>query len=75
MQAGPNLLPRAIDIANTHWHTVAMTNAQDIHKAMVDLRTGKITPDEFRKIMRASREQDGNHDQRKAIATGAFNRA
>lgn len=65
-------LPRPLDIANRYWHTIGMTNAQDIHKAMVDLRTGKISPDQFRKIMRASREQDGNHDQRKAIATHAF---
>lgn len=54
-----------------------MTNPKDIHKAMVDLRTGKITPDEFRKIMRASREQNGEtgHDRAKGIATAAFNRA
>jgi hypothetical protein len=42
--------------------------AKDVHKAMVDLRQGKITPDEFRAIMRASREQDGSHDARKARA-------
>jgi len=50
--------------------------AKDIHTAMTDLRKGKITPDEFRAIMRASREQNGGqHDQLKAIAVAASNRA
>lgn len=39
--------------------------AKDIHKAMTDLRNRRITPDEFRTIMRASREQYGQagHDR------------
>ena len=48
---------------------MAMTTAKDIHTAMTDLRKGKITPDEFRAIMRASREQNGaQHDRLKAVA-------
>jgi len=51
------------------------TTAKDIHTAMTDLRTGKITPDEFRAIMRASREQNGaKHDMLKAVAVAASNR-
>ena len=54
-----------------------MTTAKDIHKAMTDLRKGKITPDELRAVMRASREQNGEaeHDRLKAIAVANFNRA
>lgn len=48
--------------------------AKDIHAAMVQLRTGQITPDEFRAIMRQSREQNGEqtHDALKAKATASF---
>jgi hypothetical protein len=39
--------------------------AKDYKQAMDDLRKGKITPDQFRAISRASREQNGQaaHDQ------------
>jgi predicted RNA-binding protein associated with RNAse of E/G family len=41
---------------------------------MVALRTGKITPDEFRAITRRLRQQNGQqqHDRDKARATAAF---
>jgi hypothetical protein len=53
-----------------------MTTAKDMHTAMTQLRKGKITPDEFRAIMRASREQHGqaDHDRLKAVAVAATNR-
>jgi hypothetical protein len=34
-----------------------MTNAQQMHRAMLDLQTRKITPDEFRATMRALKAQ------------------
>lgn len=48
--------------------------AKDMHAAMVQLRQGKITPDEFRAMMRQSREQHGEqgHDALKAKATAYF---
>lgn len=51
--------------------------AKDIHTAMVNLRTGKITPAKFREIMRTSREQHGEagHDALKFKATVSFNKA
>lgn len=54
-----------------------MSNAESIHKAMADLRKGKITPDDFRAIMRASRKANGEqgHDLAKFKAVAAFNRA
>jgi hypothetical protein len=53
-----------------------MTTAQDINAAMTQLRKGQITPDEFRAIMRQSREEHGEagHDRLKAIAVAATNR-
>jgi hypothetical protein len=54
-----------------------MKNAQSIHAAMVDLKQGKITPDEFRAIMRASRQRNGEaeHDRAKGVALSNFERA
>ncbi len=50
-------------------------SAKDMHAAMVALRQGRITPDEFRAIMRASRSTDPDgHDSRTFAATVAFNR-
>jgi len=56
-----------------------MTNsaaAAHIHTAATDLRNGKITPDEFRAIMRASKTQNGakNHEMAKIAAIAAMNR-
>jgi hypothetical protein len=48
-----------------------MTNAQQMHRAMLDLQTRKITPDEFRATMRAlkSGRSQAQHDRAKAQAT------
>jgi len=56
--------------------TKSPETAKDIHAAMTRLRAGKISPDEFRAIMRASRERHGQaeHDRLKAIAVAAANR-
>jgi hypothetical protein len=53
-----------------------MTTAKDIHTAMTDLRAGRITPDEFRAIMRASKAQNGEagHERLKVLAIAASNR-
>ena len=53
-----------------------MTTAKDMHTAATLLRQGKITPDEFRAIMRKSREEHGEqgHDKLKAIMVAATNR-
>ena len=50
--------------------------AKNIHTAMTDLRNGKITPDEFRAIMRDSKKQNGQngHDMAKFAAIAASNR-
>jgi hypothetical protein len=51
---------------------LAMTTAQHIQQAMVQLRTGKITPDEFRAIMRAAKQgkttQQWDKDKGTAVA-------
>lgn len=47
-----------------------MTTAQHIQQAMVQLRTGKITPDEFRAIMRDAKSGTANWDKAKAQAVG-----
>jgi len=53
-----------------------MNPAKNIHTAMTDLRNGKITPDEFRAIMRDSKKQNGQngHDMAKFAAIAASNR-
>jgi len=54
----------------------SMITAQTYKQAMDNLRKGKITPDEFRAIARASREQNGaaEHDRIKALAVASSNR-
>lgn len=54
----------------------APTSARELHAAMTDLRHGRITSYEFRSIMRASREHNGQarHDRLKAEAIAATNR-
>ncbi len=49
------------------------SSAREIAAAMVALTQGKITPDDLRAAMRASREQHGEamHDQIKARAVCA----
>ena len=49
----------------------------DLHKAMADLNTGRINPDEFRAIMRASRAANGEaeHEQMKGVAAFALMKA
>ena len=44
--------------------------ARDLHAAMVALRRGQVAPDEFRMLMRRSREQHGPeaHERIKAEA-------
>jgi hypothetical protein len=46
--------------------------ATDIKRAIDDLRAGRISADEFRSVMRASREQNGEdlHELLKAAALG-----
>jgi hypothetical protein len=53
---------------------MAAKTAQDLHSAMVALRQGKMTPDEFRAVTRESREENGPelHDRLKFEATAAF---
>jgi hypothetical protein len=48
-----------------------MTSAQQMHQAMVDLQTRKITPDQFRSVMRTLRAQSTpeQHDRAKGTAT------
>jgi len=50
--------------------------AQDLHTAMTDLRKGKITPDQFRAVMRESKAQHGEakHNLLKIQAIAASNR-
>jgi hypothetical protein len=50
--------------------------AKTIHSAMTDLRNGKISPDQFRAVMRQSREQHGDekHTTLKVQAIAAANR-
>jgi hypothetical protein len=45
-----------------------------MHRAMVDLRTGKISPDEFRSVMAASRESrsEKEHHAAKSQAAAAM---
>lgn len=52
------------------------STSKTIHSAMNDLRKGKITPDQFRAIMRASKAQNGSvaHEQAKFVAIAASNR-
>jgi hypothetical protein len=53
------------------------TTPKDLHRAMADLRAGRITPDEFRAVMRASRENNGTqgHDAAMFKAAAALNRS
>jgi len=50
--------------------------AQTYKQAMDDLHAGRITPDQFRQVARASREANGTqqHDLIKALAVAASNR-
>jgi hypothetical protein len=50
--------------------------AETIFDAMRALRRGEITPDEFRAIMRRSREEHGEeaHERLKVVALSNFDR-
>lgn len=52
-----------------------VTAARTIKQGMDDLRAGRITADDLRAIMRASREQHGDaaHDRAKFAAIAASN--
>ena len=66
----------SLDSTVKHGKVMCMSAAKNIHTAMTDLRNGKITPDEFRAIMRESKKQNGQngHDMAKFAAIAASNR-
>lgn len=51
--------------------TTTVPTSRDMADAMIDLRTGKITPDDFRAMMRASREAR-TEDEHERAKFGAF---